>query len=363
MVKELKSRVSTSKAYPKVAREVIFLERTLRYLRCRTFGRNDWEKILSKPPTAIGCNVTGLCNARCSYCAYRFHKPDGIMPMQVYEKAVKDFSQMGGRAVGFSPVTGEPLLDPLLMRRIEFASQFENIEEIGIETNGIQFQNEEIIEGLIGLSSRIRIKIGISLPGFEEAMYQRIYGVGGYHRVLYGVQNLLKANSQNNGPLNIRLVLQPDRGGILQDKDFRNTILPYLGEGSVEVSLRVVDNWCGQIRQEHLTGDMILLRPLKFRSIPCQILLEGTIDVLVNGDVRFCGCRYGKQGPHDSLVIGNIMEKSLSEIWFGDEPKKICEGFLKGELPEPCQECSKYEPLIDSVSSFVYGMVRKYILK
>ena len=73
------------------------------------------------------------------------------------------------------------------------------------------------------------------------------------------------------------------------------------------------------------------------------MLLEGA-NILVNGDVRICGCRYGKERKHDELVIGNIKEKSLSEIWFGSEPTTICERFLRGELPLPCQKCFMYVP-------------------
>jgi radical SAM protein with 4Fe4S-binding SPASM domain len=64
----------------------------------------------------------------------------------------------------------------------------------------------------------------------------------------------------------------------------------------------------------------------------------------VNGDVRVCGCTYGAEGKHDTLVIGNIMEKSLAEIWFGEGRRKICERFVNLELPNPCKQCFMYDP-------------------
>ena len=344
MIKELKSRIAVSSLYPKAAREYIFLMGTIRYVKRKIIRPNEWLRILSKPPRAIGLNVTDICNANCCYCAYRFHKPEGVMDMQVYEKTVREFSELGGGAVGLSPVTGEPLLDPYLVQRIEFARQFHNVQKITFSTNGILFQQEEIVENLIRLSSKIKIQISTSLPGFEKKMFERVYGVGNYDRILTGIHNLLKTNRDKNSPLDIYLKLQPDRGGVLQHVDFKKMIRPYIDNENIMVSPRVEDNWCGQIKQEHLTGDMIFLRPLKFRSVPCQLLLVGTIDVLVNGDVRMCGCVYGSEGKHDSLVIGNIKERSLSEIWFGNGPKKICEQFLKSELPDPCQKCLLYEP-------------------
>ena len=127
----------------------------------------------------------------------------------------------------------------------------------------------------------------------------------------------------------------------------------------MRISHRVCDNWCGQIKQEDLTGDFIMMRPLKFKRIPCQFLLEGTVDILINGDVRLCGCVYGEKGKHDDLVIGNINEQSLSDIWFGNRPREICEQFLSGNLPEPCNQCLMYEPLTDQVSAFLNKVVSK----
>jgi len=243
-------------------------------------------------------------------------------------------------------MTGDPLLDPNLMQRIEFASQFASVKEIFFSSNGIGFKNQKLTDNLIGLSLKIKpkIKIDISLPGFEKNMFERVYGVGGYEDVLQGMTYLLKTNKENNNTLDISLHLQPDRGGILKDPDYFNYIRPHINEEKVLHSSRVENNWCGQIKQEDLTGEMILRRPLKRKDIPCQFLLDGHLDILVNGDVRMCGCTYGGEGKHDSLVIGNINRDSLANIWFGSNPQNICEKFVNSELPSPCQKCFMYGP-------------------
>lgn len=344
-LQSVKMRIESSNLYhPKIFREYCFLRDNFRYVKRTIFHPNEWRDILREPLELAGFNVTDVCNANCCYCAYKFDKPKGVMEMQVYKKGVREFSEMGGGVVGLGPLTGEPLLDPYLTERIKFASQFKNIKGILFDTNGILLKKEKIRRGLIQLSSKIKIHINISLPSFEKEMFERVYNVKWDEAILHGINDLLKANRRLKKPLAITLYLQPDRGGVLKERNFRTYILPYIDKKNMGLSSRLRDNWCGQIKEDDLTGDMTLQRPLKFKNIPCKILLDRHIDILLNGDVRMCGCRYGKGGKYDELVIGNIKEKSLSEIWFGSEPKKICEQFLKSEVPTPCQECFMYCP-------------------
>jgi MoaA/NifB/PqqE/SkfB family radical SAM enzyme len=333
-------------SYPKAVKEVLFLMGMGRYWRRKAGEVNEWRDMLKRPPVSLGLNVTDVCNAKCVYCAYRFHKPEGVMDMAVYEKAVRDYAQLGGGVLGLSNMTGDPLLDPHLAQRIEFAAQFKNISYIFFSTNGIGFKNKEIIDELFRLSSAKPIKIDISLPGFEKKMFERVYDVGDYEKVLEGMRYLLETNKTRGLPLDITLRLQPDRGGVFKDPDYIKYIKPYISENNVLCSSRVENNWCGQIKQEHLTGQMVLRRPVpdRFRDVPCRFLTIGNVDILVNGDVRVCGCTYGAEGKHDTLVIGNIMEKSLAEIWFGEGRRKICEQFVKLELPGPCKQCFMYDP-------------------
>lgn len=331
-------------SYPKVYREYWFLKANVRYLRRTFFDRNEWMNILKEPPILVGFNTIGICDADCCYCAYRFHKPDGIMDMEIYEKGVRDFSDMGGGAVGLSPLTGEPLLDPHFSKRIEFASRFDNITLITFDTNGILLKKEDIREKLLRLSSKVLIHMNISIPGFEKEMFERVYNVKWDAAILHGIKHLLKANRELEKPMHINLALQPDKRGVLSEHNFRTHILPYIDEKHDVVVGKLRDNWCGQIEQHHLTGDMTLKRQLQIKNIPCEILLDRHVDILVNGDVRMCGCRFGKEGKHDELVIGNITKESLSHVWFGDGPRKLCEDFFTADTPAPCRECSMYLP-------------------
>jgi MoaA/NifB/PqqE/SkfB family radical SAM enzyme len=316
----------------------------MRYVRRSLFHRNEWKEILEKSPILAGFNTTGICNARCCYCAYQFQEPDGVMGMSIYEKGVREFSDMGGGIIGLSPVTGEPLVDPHFTERIESAARFSNLTAVTFDTNGILLKDHTIREALIELSSWIQINMIISLPGFDKAMFERVYNIKWDDAILYGIEELLQANRERNHPIRITFSFQPDRAGVLQEPNFTSHILPYIDkEDAVMIGL-LRDNWCGQIEQKQLSGDMVLMRRLKVRRIPCEIMLDRHVDILVNGDVRMCGCTYGREGKHDDLVIGNIQNDSLSDLWFGPGPAQLCERYFASDPPVPCRKCAMYMP-------------------
>lgn len=329
---------------PKVHRDYWYIKGNWRYLRRAVRPRDGWKEILREPPTLVGFNITSSCDAKCCYCAYVLHKPEGVMDMAIFEKGVREFDAMGGGVVGLSPVTGEPLVDPHFAERIELASRFRNITAVMFDTNGILLKKKRIRETLFLLSSRIPIRMNISLPGFDKEMFERVYRVPWDDAILTGIHDLVKTNRECGKPLQISFVFQPDRLGVLQEPNFKKYIRPYIDNTDIVMVGLIRDNWGGQITQDDLTGDLLLMRQLPFRRLPCGILLDRHVDILVNGDVRMCGCTYSAAGQHDDLVIGNILESSLSDLWFGPGPKKLCERYLAGDTPNPCRQCAMYMP-------------------
>jgi len=59
-----------------------------------------------------------------------------------------------------------------------------------------------------------------------------------------------------------------------------------------------------------------------------------SLNVWANGDVTPCCTFYGK-----ALVLGNVAEKSLQEIWQGEEIREIRRELITGELNPACRVC------------------------
>ncbi|MFZ3137365.1 MAG: FkbM family methyltransferase [Thermodesulfovibrionales bacterium] len=134
---------------------------------------------------------------------------------------------------------------------------------------------------------------------------------------------------------------------VLALPDFRNFILPLLtpdDQQNLIVNTRGFDTWGGQIRKEDMLGLMRLALPPLIKYRPCNWTLSG-LYVTWEGQVRACACRFAEtpnKDGKDELYVGNIMESSLSEIWYGEEIKRLRRRFQDGNLPLVCKNCTMY---------------------
>src|SRR5262245_8894760 len=248
-IRALKNQLHTTTLIPpKVHRDYWYLKGNWRYLKRAVRPRDGWKEIFKDRPTMVGFNITASCDAKCCYCAYVLHKPEGVMDMAIFEKGVREYDAMGGGMVGLSPVTGEPLVDPHFAERVELASRFRNITMVHFDTNGMLLKKERIRETLFRLSSLIPIRINISLPGFDKEMFERVYRVPWDDAILTGISDLVKTNHERGKPLQISFVFQPDRLGVLKEPNFQKYIRPHIDQTDIVMVGLIRDNWGGQIK-------------------------------------------------------------------------------------------------------------------
>ncbi len=126
------------------------------------------------------------------------------MAPELFEKAVSQYAEMGGRAVNLTPIVGEPLLDPHLMERIRAAKSYKL--SVSLITNGLLL-NRLDLERLVteGLDS-----IAISCAPFEEEAHRRIYRTDQYHCLLEGIKRLLSIRNSTNSDTRICFLVRSD---------------------------------------------------------------------------------------------------------------------------------------------------------
>ena len=66
------------------------------------------------------------------------------------------------------------------------------------------------------------------------------------------------------------------------------------------------------------------------RTYFCDEPWIGVFSVLVDGTVRCCPC-------YAQVVVGNIYESSISEIWNAEALVEMRDAFTRGALPRPCK--------------------------
>lgn len=292
---------------------------------------------ISEKPTHMGFEVTNICNAKCVFCGYQYLKrPKTILPTDLFKKAIDEFDAFGGGSLGFNPVVGDPLIDPNIIERIQYARSKKNIRRIGLFTNGILINRigaKEIISS--GVNDII-----ISIGGFDHETYSRVFRVNRWDSVYEGLLNLLKENELCNNKVSICIALRSDIPiwESLRKPAYRN-LRRY--KFDLQFNLLHFDNWSGRIKQEHLTGTM-RLRNLPKKSEPCSILYR-VPKILSNGNMTLCGCR--DLNGDSELVLGNIRDKSILEMWRDPRVEDIRKGFYSSRYPTVCHDCSMYNDL------------------
>lgn len=306
--------------------------------------KSAYENLAKTMPIGtLFVQVTNICNAKCIFCAYKdLETPKGIMTFETFKKAIDDYVQIGGKTVSFTPIIGDPLIDPGLLKKIAYARSFKQIKKIYFYTNGILLSGNDKYKDII--ESGVD-EICVSVGDLNKDLYKKVYNVDAYTLVIDGLHKLLeynkKAGERVSISINFRTYSPPKT--IIESTDFQTYIKPYLSTKVVYEFLNNYDNWGGIIKQEHLIGIMKSRRVQRIKNIPCVRTFEPTI--LQDGKVRACSSRCRKT-EFDDLVIGNIHENSLQEIYFGENMKRVRESFLKRKHLPTCIDCSRYVPVV-----------------
>jgi len=297
------------------------------------------------PSSTLVTGVTNICNAKCNFCAYPKAVQNktlqtGVMSFEVFKKAVDEWAAAGGEHLDLTPVVGDPLIDPGLLKKIEYAVKDAKIKNIYLTTNAILINRNDTYKALVDFG----VNVFISTQGANKEMYEKVYGVNHYGDVISGVRNLLEYNRSKGEPSSIAIRFRNAEkpSAIIRSKDFIENIKPYLSQ-KVRFNFTVdYDNWGGSITEKDIMGVMKLRKIPENTQLPCMGLFG--FAVRHDGSVRLCGCRF-KQSDMDDLVVGNLRDQSLAEISKSDKTWGIIKGFYSGERPETCKECTFYRPI------------------
>ena len=139
------------------------------------------------------------------------------------------------------------------------------------------------------------------------------------------------------------------------DEKFSEVVQKILTESEAKIDVQVVEigDWKEQIERlkETFKGyeDRVLIRTIPdtfgYRKEEISNIDDFCINILTSvsiqsdGDVTVCCFDWGKE-----LVIGNVYEQSLREIWNGERRKELVRRWLTGDLPEKCKYCKYRSP-------------------
>ena len=342
-IKSKRATVDYTKTYKFVDIDAVltkeFGEPYLQYRRIYAESINyDKTGYVPPAPVTLDLELVNRCNLRCTMCYGAHHKGEKhVHEMDTVRQMFREFVQSGGYCVQVG-MGSEILLHPDVIEVLKIARE-EGVIDIWMFTNGILL-TQKICDALCQFKVA---RLNISLDAATRETYHKVRGQDHFDLLCRNIEMLNETKKRHGTELPIlRLtyVVQEqnlheidlfvetfrDKAGYL---DFQRYVsyegLPDLPWGNQSIDAPPVpspgSSYC----------------PLPFNCL----------NVWANGDVTPC-CFYF--GPH-GLVLGNVKDTSLQEIWTGEPLKKVREGLLSGNVNPTCATCianrSKHQPLLE----------------
>ncbi|QUS59322.1 radical SAM/SPASM domain-containing protein [Synechocystis sp. PCC 7338] len=293
-------------------------------------------------PNYLYIEPINICNANCIFCAYQYDKREKkIQSFEGIQSVLKDYVESGGKSVDLTPFAGEIFINPEIISIIKKISSFREIQHISAYTNASLLHNVDLNELMqSGLTS-----LHVSVSPLDKKAYSKIYRSNFYSRVLKNIKNLLIVfgNSKNKTIKKIEISFRSDRSlkECKELPDYLEYVQPYLSKNVTVTSMSCFDSWSEMIQDEDLLPGMKLLHTkLSGKIEPCSRIYN--TQILVDGSIRLCGCRFDNNASEDELYIGNISSIGLLDAYNSPKAQQIRNSFQEGKLLKICQHCSWY---------------------
>ncbi len=289
--------------------------------------------------TTVHIQSTNICNANCRFCAYGKVKSvtPNFMTSDIFQKAVSDYIDFGGKTISLNCTIGDPLLDKDIIKKIRFLREKSPKASIYLFTNLLFLDKYDINEFLTSGLNRLEI----STTAFDSDSYRRVYGSIQYRRFLNNIACLLKRNTELNNPIKIIIQFRLDAPPW---RFYSSSDYLHLKKYLIKVPYNILynyDSWHGIINNSNMSGSMKISKPCII-NYPCRRITNPAI--YTNGDVIACACRVSQTGEHP-LKIGNIKNNTLNNIWKNEKHNELFQSFFKREtILDICRDCSFYTP-------------------
>jgi radical SAM protein with 4Fe4S-binding SPASM domain len=306
-------------------------------------NRIGYRKYLApagKPrPLALTCETVNVCNNDCIICAYTSQtRAKGVMSLEVFEKVLSDYSELGGGILSLTPVVGDVFLDNKLTDRLKLAAKYPLVNDLSVTTNAIatkRYDDEE----LDYILNRFR-QIQISIYGIDEEEYLVMTKKETYAQMLSAIDRVL-------GLFRGRLVLVSQllkRRSLDDVKAWAAASFPNLLRTAAQVTIQEpynnFSNWGILDTGKHLPFDATW-RSNSAMKKQCLTPLV-SFQIFWNGNVSFCPCDDFDNSP--DLHLGNVMQQSLADMYSSAKVRRLWNWPEHG-VPDFCKSCSFYQPM------------------
>ena len=284
-----------------------------------------WRKRLTRRPVPrfprnVQIQTRTGCNADCIFCPYGAtadSQPHGTMSWELFRKIIDETALHPVRRI--SPyLMNEPLVDPEIVERIAYINRANPRTRVVLTTNG-SLLTSEMAERLLDLGPGLH-ELSISVQGIDPGAYEKTMRGGvGFHRTMANVEHFLDALRRRKARRPALWITMVDTEVI----DARRAVKYWRGRG-VNARYTRLENRGGNIADAETfshSGHMEYFTD-------CTRLFKQAY-IRFNGDVVLCCTDYEAK-----VILGNVRESSLHDVWNGPVATSIRASFLSGRIGE-----------------------------
>ena len=263
-----------------------------------------------KKITSLIIEPTNTCNLRCTFCFVTdgMTRDGGFMDFNIFKKIIDDCTDLEHLCLHN---WGEPLLHKDIFRMIEYAKN-KGVNYVVMNTNGTLL-TDKMINRIV--NSKLDI-IRFSIDGSAET-FKRVRGVE-LENIEKNIKKLKIIKEKKKPELKMGVVFTVEEDT----------------EGDAE---EYINHW------EKIV-DHVRLQPKLITSPRTEVCPEpfgkdyGKLVVLWDGRVIPCCVDYNA-----NLMIGNIQNDTIPNLWKSEKLNILREQHLKGEFPDTCANCNECE--------------------
>lgn len=300
-----------------------FLKKIRFFLRHRqplkyALYRYEWNKAPKKTkirdfPVHLAIEPTNSCNLNCVFCArqninYKFN----FLDIDLYKKIIDEGSKRGLRSIKLSR-GGESLLHPQFAEMIRYARE-KGIIDIMFNTNSTLLSEDKSLE-IINAKPDLVI---FSVDAPDKAIYESQRVGANYEKTEANIRRFIELKNK------------------IYPKILTRAHMVYTDE-SQHLIERHIERWQGLIDEITVNMAKNYSETLTGKKFKCRGPFR-RLDIACDGSVYVCDPDYDPKGK---LILGNVGEKSIFDMWHSTKMQKIRNAFLRNspEEMDPCKYC------------------------
>lgn len=290
--------------------------------------------------------ITNACNLNCVMCNTKLaSRRIGFMSKDIFEVILRKLKDKGSKTIGLFTV-GEPFLHPdigTLLRLVD-KYQFKTL----LSTNG---QFPHLLLPLYRSIPKLSIAYRFSIDGAVQKTYESIRLGASFNTLIESLEQIHQINEGKiNSRINMFIRATLCMKNIYEIPEFFNAFGKYC----------LPENFDFGIIQG-LSPDLTFFRrefPFKHlirRNVPCCMPFS-EMHFTYDGKATLCCRDYSGQ-----LVIGDIREKSIAELWNGDKANEIRDMHLLGaKTGLPCDNCYFSIDSLNRIANFYIKFLNSF---